>query len=102
MIRARNYAKTQYNSVVNYMKSLEVNKPIHIGETGWASYSNFHYGDEGSKATDEYKEGLYYQLLREWTNNAGISCFFFTLRLLMNSGKMLKPLRIRKSFWIVY
>jgi hypothetical protein len=54
----------------------------------------------GSKATDEYKEGLYYQLLREWTNNAGISCFYFEA--LMNSGKMLKNLRIRKSFWIVY
>ena len=77
MIRARNYAKTQYNSVLNYVKSVEVNKPVHIGETGWASFSNYHYGDEGSKATDEYKEGLYYQLMRDWTNNAGISCFYF-------------------------
>jgi exo-beta-1,3-glucanase (GH17 family) len=79
--------------VVNYTKSLEVNKPIHIN--GWASYSNFH-GDEGSKATDEYKEGLYYQLLREWTNNAGISCFYFEA--FDEQWKDAKPLRIRKSF----
>ena len=77
MIRAINYAKTQYNSVENYMKTLGVIKPIHIGETGWASFSNYHYGDEGSKATDEYKEGVYYQLLRDWTDKAGISCFYF-------------------------
>jgi exo-beta-1,3-glucanase (GH17 family) len=77
MIRAKNYAKTQYNSVQNYVKSLGVDKPIHIGETGWASASNDLYGVSGSKATDEYKEGLYYQLMREWTNEAGISCFYF-------------------------
>jgi exo-beta-1,3-glucanase (GH17 family) len=77
MIRAKNYAKTQYNSVQNYVKSLGVDKPIHIGETGWASASNDLYGVSGSKATDEYKEGLYYQLMREWTNEAGVSCFYF-------------------------
>jgi exo-beta-1,3-glucanase (GH17 family) len=77
MNRALNYAKTQYNSVENYMKSLGINKPIHIGETGWASFSNFHYGDEGSQATDEYKEALFYNYMRNWTNSAGISCFYF-------------------------
>jgi hypothetical protein len=59
------------------MKSLGVNKPIHIGETGWASISDGHYGVNGSRATDEYKQGLYYKHLREWTNKAGISCFYF-------------------------
>jgi exo-beta-1,3-glucanase (GH17 family) len=54
----------------------------------------------GSKATDEYKEGLYYQLLREWTNNAGISCFYFEA--FDEQWKDAKTLRIRKSFWIVY
>ena len=77
MLRANEYAKFQYNSVFNYMKSLGVNKPIHIGETGWASVSNSFYGPEGSKATDEYKEALYYKLVRDWTNKAGISCFYF-------------------------
>jgi len=77
MIRAKEFAMSQYDSVSNYIKSIGVNKPIHIGETGWATVSNGHYGPKGSKATDEYKEASYYQLLREWTNKAGISCFYF-------------------------
>jgi exo-beta-1,3-glucanase (GH17 family) len=77
MIRAKKYAMAQYDSVVRYMKSLGVNKPVHIGETGWATYSNEHYGDEGSRANDEYKSGIYYKHMREWTNKEGISCFFF-------------------------
>ena len=77
MLRARAFAMKQYDSVSNYMKSIGVNKPIHIGETGWATISDGHYGPKGSKATDEYKEGLYHKLMREWTNEAGISCFYF-------------------------
>ena len=77
MLRARNYAKHQYESVKKYMESLGVNKPIHIGETGWATVSNGFYGSDGSKATDEYKEALYYKHMRNWTNNDGISCFYF-------------------------
>lgn len=77
MLRAIDFAKAQYDSVSSYMASLGVNKPIHIGETGWATVSNGHYGPKGSRATDEYKEGLYHKLMREWTNTAGISCFYF-------------------------
>ncbi|WP_406684697.1 glycosyl hydrolase family 17 protein [Seonamhaeicola sp. MEBiC1930] len=77
MQRALNFAKSQYDSVSNYMKSLGVNKPIHIGETGWATVSNGHYGTNGSRAADEYKSGKYYKLLREWTNKNNISCFYF-------------------------
>jgi exo-beta-1,3-glucanase (GH17 family) len=77
MLRARDFAKTQYENVKKYMASVGVNKPIHIGETGWASTSDGFYGAEGSRATDEYKQGKYYQLMREWTNAAGISCFYF-------------------------
>lgn len=77
MIRARDYAISQYNSVVSYMKSLGVNKPVHIGETGWATSCNDLYGNKGSKATDEYKSALYYKLMREWTNAASISLFYF-------------------------
>lgn len=77
MVRAVAFAKAQYDSVASYAKSLGVNKPIHIGETGWASASDGFYGSEGSRATDEYKQGRYYQHLREWTNAAGISCFYF-------------------------
>jgi exo-beta-1,3-glucanase (GH17 family) len=77
MLRARDYAISQYNSVVRYMKSIGVNKPVHIGETGWATNDDKLYGNKGSKATDEYKEAQYYKLMREWTNKAGISCFYF-------------------------
>lgn len=77
MIRARDYSISQYQSVVNYMKSIGVNKPVHIGETGWASVSNEHYGNEGSKATDEYKSALFYKAMRTWTNKEKITCFYF-------------------------
>ena len=77
MERSRDYAIAQYDSVVRYMHSLGVKKQVHIGETGWASYSNGHYGHEGSKATDAYKSGLYYQLMREWSKDRKIACFYF-------------------------
>jgi len=77
MLRAQKHAKSQFDNVSKYVKSIGANKPIHIGETGWASVSNGFYGPDGSKATDEYKEAIYYQLIRDWTNEAGISCFYF-------------------------
>ncbi len=77
MVRARDYAISQYDSVKRYLDSLGIKKPIHIGETGWASQSNEHYGNTGSRATDEYKSARFYKLMREWTNKAGISCFYF-------------------------
>ena len=77
MLKAKNYATSQYESVVNYMKGLGVNKPVHIGETGWASVSSGHYGPNGSKATDEYKQALFYNHMRNWTNASGITCFYF-------------------------
>ncbi|WP_431122099.1 glycosyl hydrolase family 17 protein [Flagellimonas flava] len=77
MKRALEYAISQFDSVSNYMKSLGIQKPIHIGETGWATVSNGHYGPEGSKATDEYKEAIYHNLMRDWTNKNNISCFYF-------------------------
>jgi len=77
MNRALKFAQKQYDSVVSYMNSIGVNKPVHIGETGWATVSNGYYGPNGSRATDEYKESKYHELLRNWTNKNGISCFYF-------------------------
>ena len=77
MERARDYAIAQYQNTLAYMQGLGLDKPIHVGETGWASASNSLYGPNGSHATDEYKEALYYQLIREWSNKEGISCFYF-------------------------
>ncbi len=77
MIRSRDYAISQYKGVYNYMKSLGVEKPIAIGETGWASLSSELYGNAGSKATDEYKSAQFYNLMREWSNKEGLSLFYF-------------------------
>lgn len=77
MLRSRDYAISQYDNVVKYMKSLGINKPVHIGETGWATLDNDLYGDRGSKATDEYKSAKFYKLMRDWTNSKGITCFYF-------------------------
>lgn len=77
MLRSRDYAINQYKSVYNYMKSLGVDKPIAIGETGWASLASDLYGDSGSKATDEYKSAVFYKLMREWSNKEKLSLFYF-------------------------
>ncbi len=77
MVRARDYAIHQYNSVVKYMKSLGVNKPVHIGETGWSTFSNYNYGDDGSRACDEYKSALYYKWITEWCVQNKVTCFYF-------------------------
>jgi len=77
MLRARDYAISQYNGVVKYMKSIGVDKPVQIGETGWTTIDNLYYGDKGSKAADEYKAAQYYKLIREWSNKEKITCFYF-------------------------
>lgn len=77
MKKTAEYSIAQYNAVEKYVTSLGVKKQIHIGETGWASYSDGFYGPEGSHAADEYKQALYYKYMREWSQKKGISCFYF-------------------------
>lgn len=77
MKRAVLYAKKQYTNTKEYIHSIDSTKQVHIGETGWASVSAGLYGANGSKACDEYKEGIYYKMMRDWTNDQGISCFYF-------------------------
>lgn len=77
MDRSLQYAQDQYASVQRYIQSLGSAKAIHIGETGWASQSNGFYGIDGTKACDEYKQKLYYDAVRSWTDREGISCFYF-------------------------
>lgn len=77
MKRALRYAKKQYVNTAKYVHSIDSTKPVHIGETGWASSSDGHFGIDGSRACDEYKEGLYYKYIRRWTDKEGISCFYF-------------------------
>ena len=77
MERALAYSQNQYQQVVNFVHRIDPDKPVHIGETGWASLSDGLYGPEGSRAADEYKQALFYRGMREWTQGAGISCFYF-------------------------
>ncbi|MDR9414855.1 MAG: glycosyl hydrolase family 17 [Gracilimonas sp.] len=77
MQRSLEYSVSQYESVVEYMKSQGVDKQVHIGETGWATVSNGHYGDEGSRATDEFKSARYHELIREWSEENNVSVFYF-------------------------
>lgn len=77
MLRAKEFAISEYDSVKGYMKSLGIEKPIHIGESGWSTVSDDFFGASGSKAADEYKEAIYYKSMRDWTKEAGISMFYF-------------------------
>jgi exo-beta-1,3-glucanase (GH17 family) len=77
MSRARDFARAQYNAVTAYVRKVGADKPVHIGETGWATVSDGFYGPDGSRAVDQYKQALYYRLMRQWTSEAGIACFFF-------------------------
>jgi exo-beta-1,3-glucanase (GH17 family) len=77
MQQAVAYSQNQYASVVKYVHSVDPDKPVHIGETGWASLSDGFYGPEGSRAADELKQALFYNGMRKWTQSSGISCFYF-------------------------
>jgi len=77
MIRALEYAISQYSSVIDYMDSIGVEKPVHIGETGWATISNEFYGESGARAIDEYKSGEYHRMIRDWADSNNISVFYF-------------------------
>lgn len=77
MKRAQEFAVSQYESVQAYMKSLGVDKPIHIGETGWSTVSDDYFGATGTQAADEYKEALYHKLIRQWSQESGVSVFYF-------------------------
>ena len=75
--RAVNFAKSQYYTVQKYVKSIDSKKTVHIGETGWASSSDGFYGNEGSRAADEYKQAIYYKEIRKWSKSEKIACFYF-------------------------
>ncbi len=77
MKRAGEYAQLQYKNTAEYIHRIDPDKPVHIGETGWASESNGFYGNKGSLATDEYKSAYYYKYIRNWTKKENIACFYF-------------------------
>jgi len=78
MEQATNYAKMQYAQVKTHMQSLGIDKPIHIGETGWSTSSPDLFGDKGTRAADEYKQALYFTKMRAWAKEKNISCVYFS------------------------
>jgi exo-beta-1,3-glucanase (GH17 family) len=75
--RALQLQKDQYAAVQDYLASIGVQKEIHIGETGWASLDNAHYGPDGTRAADEYIAGLFHAAVRAWTRENDLTCFYF-------------------------
>lgn len=77
MVRAKDVALQQTADAQTYMVALGIDKQIHIGETGWASVANLHYGESGSKAADEYKQKAFSDAMRKWSNEFGAALFLF-------------------------
>ncbi|NDV61502.1 glycosyl hydrolase family 17 [Puniceicoccales bacterium CK1056] len=71
------HQKSELEAARAYMTENGIHKQIHIGETGWATRDDSHYGPEGTKVADEYTSKLFHDAMREWTDSAGISCFYF-------------------------
>lgn len=75
--RSLQHQKFQVAAVEEYLAENGLSKAIHIGETGWATLDDSHYGDEGTRVADEYTSMLFHDAVREWTQSAGMSCFYF-------------------------
>lgn len=70
-------AVMQYKLVKNYLKDINIEKPIHIGETGWATVDDTLYHAEGSGATDEVKMKMFYDAIKKWSHRNNVSNFYF-------------------------
>ena len=75
--RALGHQQAQVEAMRAYMTAHGIERAIHIGETGWASRDDSHYGPEGTRAADEYTQKLFHDAVRAWTDAEGMSCFFF-------------------------
>lgn len=67
----------QYVAVKDYLKSIGADREIHIGETGWASLDNSHYGPDGTRAATEYAAARFYEAAMRWTRDNNMTCFYF-------------------------
>lgn len=75
--RAVAHQQQELETTRAYLLANGIEKDFHIGETGWATRDDSHYGPEGTKAADEYTSMLFHDAVREWTDAAGMSCFYF-------------------------
>ena len=78
MKRAVDYELNQFDSVKNHVYMIDPSKEVHIGETGWSSVASDLYGYGGTEAADEYKLGLYYQMISDICDSMSITCFYFS------------------------
>ena len=78
MKRAVDYELNQFDSVKKYVHEIDPSKEVHIGETGWSSVASDLYGSGGTEAADEYKLGLYYQMISDICYSMSITCFYFS------------------------
>ena len=78
MKRAIEYELNQFDSVKEYVHKIDPSKEVHIGETGWSSVASDLYGYGGTEAADEYKLGLYYQMISDVCYSMSITCFYFS------------------------
>ena len=76
--KAVEYELSQFNSVQEYIHGIDTSKQVHIGETGWSSVASDLYGYGGTEAADEYKLGLYYEMITDVCVAKSISCFYFS------------------------
>ena len=72
------YELSQFNSVQEYVHGIDLSKQVHIGETGWSSLASDLYGYGGTEAADEYKLGIYYEMITDVCVAKSISCFYFS------------------------
>ena len=72
------YELSQFNSVQEYVHGIDSSKQVHIGETGWSSVASDLYGYGGTEAADEYKLGLYYEMITDVCVAKSVSCFYFS------------------------
>lgn len=75
--RAIEHQRSQVAAVRSYLDANGIHTAIHIGETGWATRDDSHYGPEGTVAADEYTSKLFHDAMRAWTDADGMSCFYF-------------------------
>ena len=78
MKRAVDYELNQFDSVKKYVHEIDPLKEVHIGETGWSSVASDLYGYGGTEAADEYKLGLYYQMISDICYSMSLTCFYFS------------------------
>ena len=76
--RAVDYELNQFDSVKKYVHEIDPSKEVHIGETGWSSVASDLYGYGGTEAADEFKLGLYYQMISDICYSMALTCFYFS------------------------